>query len=695
MKDFIKKISGIGGSRAFLVSLCIVIGAGPFILFGHNSSTDGQISIYLSIGISMIFGIVASALSVGREHPRGRLRSIGIMLTIFLVMSSGIILLKPYIIWYLIWLVLTTFFFTLMGGYSPRMKTISYGAIIIGLYAALGYHANQPWWIEVVSLLAGAILFSTIDLIVLSILPFRALELQLADGYKELSEYFRLKSQLLVHKDPTLMRTRLAEKNVAVVSSLEKCQVLLNTYSQNVSQESLKKYTSSFVTLQNLHERAIASHANYESMYDDYQYHLVLEGFEELLYQLSRATARVSKSLINDIPYRHPVAIFWIIQSLRERVLILPEENRSTMELFLVNLTFSHDALLQIQSGKVPNSIPLLENQQLPFKQYISSLFDFDNARVRYAVRLSLGFVLAKLIAINIGLSNNDWLPLTVFFVSQTTYRGTRKRLKQRIEGTLIGVLVGGFFLMVLPTMLGKFIMLLTCIYCFFYWLKKSYSIAVIFISAFVLAVMQLLMSPQMTMIISRTISTLIGGLLVLIMTRFMWPDWQYKLLDSLSVRALDADADYFKSIFRRNKNSQDDLEYRIARRDAYLADNKIAEARASIQVEPGRHRDKLGQAIRLIYLNHALISHISALASHRNEHLPENDLIFESRKVIEAAFHIKDSNYSDSEYKDTSIEDLASLIDKLQSSIRTSRVHLSVYRLYFNIATVLSEILQ
>ncbi|HKK68457.1 MAG TPA: hypothetical protein VJ946_09595, partial [Bacteroidales bacterium] len=117
-----------------------------------------------------------------------------------------------------------------------------------------------------------------------------------------------------------------------------------------------------------------------------------------------------------------------------------------------------------------------------------------------------------------------------------------------------------------------------------------------------------------------RLVSTLIGALLSLSVIRLLWTQWQYKKLPVLLASALEKNTGYFKVILDEYKKSvfDDNLQYRIARREAHQADNALALAWQDVLSEPAKYRKFHHQAYRLTWLNHSLLSFISAFGAQR-----------------------------------------------------------------------------
>ena len=103
---------------------------------------------------------------------------------------------------------------------------------------------------------------------------------------------------------------------------------------------------------------------------------------------------------------------------------------------------------------------------------------------------------------------------------------------------------------------------------------------------------------------------------------------------------ALIKNTAYFTAILKEYKQpaNLDDLEYRIARREAHRSDNALVMVWRNMQLDPKKHQQLKKQAFRLTYLNHALLSYLSALGAHRNQ--LDNPQMIDFANLIHEALH-------------------------------------------------------
>ncbi|MDB4335155.1 FUSC family protein [bacterium] len=577
-------------------------------------------------GITLALGTVAAAIAETDDHPKGRIKALLLTLLSFLITTCSVVLLKPYPVIFTAGFILSTIMYVLIGGMGERYKGIAYGAILIGIYAMLGVHNSPTWYWEPVLLCGGALFYGLISLALLFFKPWRLLEEQLSDGFMALSEYLKEKSNLFpgLEDQENEIGHKLAVLNIKVVASLEKCKEVLNSYGQEVKdQKLLLPYLQRFMLLQSLHERAASSQERYEQLGKRTEYKEILEGFGELLNQLSQATKILAQSMLLGQDYRHPISIGWILSALEFEIEKMHSKDKQLLVLLLHNLTRSHVSLQKLNSNQESTSPPRLQQDDRTLWERIKDQLNWKHPRLKYAIRLSSCFLIGSLLVMAFELPKGEWIMLTSLFVNQPTYSETRRRLFQRVLGTISGVVLGVLIIQILPTQIGQTLLMLTSAYFFAYWRKSNYSLAVVFITIYVLGSNNLITHSGISMMGPRILATLTGALLAILSIRLLWPDWQHKRLPSLLSSALQSNALYFSSIIHAYQNpemiQQDDYQYRIARRRAHKADNQLTLSWQSMRLEPKKQKRLMQHAFTLTYLNHSLLSYLSALGARRD----------------------------------------------------------------------------
>lgn len=587
---------------------CLLI---PAELLFHNSF----------IGTTMALGVVAMALGETDVHPRGRMKSAGLTLILFFMVSSLVELLSPFPP-YFVWLIfISAFSLTIFGGMNARMQGVTFGTLLIFVYTMLGTGNAEKWVYQPVLYTIGAFAYSLVSILLLHYRPYRLLQEQLARGFHYLAEYIDLKANLFPSKLQVQMqiRNQLAQKNIELAQQIEVCKNNLYGYSAESSAEArsvVNVYYRKWFLLQEMQERAISSHEQYDLLSREVSNIELLEGFGQLMREIGKALHLFGDSLLTDQPYKHPLSLEWTLSAVQK---MLEEERGAshylTLSLLMKNLTGLEKNLREEETFSAQIDVTVFTSRK-PESTRLRSLLNPEHPRFKFAVRLTLSWLLGYGMMQLFHFEKGAWILLTSLIVFQQTYSATRMRLFHRVFGTLLGVILGVSLAHLLPTLAGQIVLLLTSIYLFFYWLKKNYIVAAIFITIYVLAAFNLLSDQGIAVMYPRIVDTLIGGAIAYLVVRFVWPDWQYKQLPGLLLTAVVKNKRYFESIYEGSVSEED---YLHNRRTAYNADNALTSAWKGMRLEPRHTRLYQERAFNLTNLNHALLSYISAFGVHKH----------------------------------------------------------------------------
>jgi uncharacterized membrane protein (TIGR01666 family) len=644
--------------------------------------------------VTLALGVLAGALSETDDHPRGRVKSLLLKVVAFGVSSLSVELLRPWPVLLGLGLGLSTIVFILVGGMGERYRGVTFGAILIGIYAMIGAEISPAWYWQPLLLPGGALFYGIISLILLYYRPYRLLDEQLGRGFEALSRYMDEKSGLFPSdkKQQREIRGKLALLNVEMVTTLERIKEVLNSYRDaNENDPQLKSRFHYFMILQGLHERAASAHERYDLLSNDTANIEIVELAGHTLHELSHASHKFADSLLMGTAFHNPAALKWVVDALAAKVEQLGLEKTHPVQLLVSNLTRAGVSFQRLYEIPKKSVLPRLSRDDRSLWKKFKAQLTFQHPRMRYAIRLALCFWLGFFISEFFDIDKGEWIVLTILFVLQPSYSATRRRLFQRVLGTITGV-VAGVLIVKLLTLPGQVVLMLASAYFFFAWLKKQYSVSVVFITIFVLCAFNLISSRGVLVMLPRLIDTLIGAFLALGTVRLLWPQWQYKRLPGLLTSALQKNIAYLKSILSEYESgtSDDNLDYRIARREAHQSDNLLALAWQDMQAEPrkyGRFRQK---AFKLTHLNHALLSFISAFGAHRELERPvDKSLLIVGREVLQ----VFDNDDSGKER----IDKITLIVQEIQNYLQSDlpAVDKQQFILLYNIADIERQLLE
>ena len=670
-------------------TLSIALLSIPFVVAGHSF-----------FAVTLALGALAGALSETDDHPKGRLKSLLLKVMSFGISSLSVELLRSWPVILGIGLAVSTIGFLLIGGISERYRGVTFGALLVGIYAMLGAEISPAWYWQPALLSGGALFYGMISLGLLYYRPWRLLEEQLARGFWALSVYLKEKASLFPsdERHQGEVRNRLALLNVKLVEALDRCKQVLNSYGDAMKDEApLRPYLHYFMVLQGLHERAASSHERYDLLSSDPANQELLEGIGQLMGQLAHASRLFADSLLTGVPYHHPVSLQWSVKALNDQLEKYRADEMHPLALLILNLSQSNETLQQIENIEQQSLIPRLEKESRTLKQRFLDQLSPRHPRLRHAIRLSICVFVGFVISEGLSITKGEWIILTSLFVCQPSYSETRRRLLQRVLGTISGVIGGVLIVQLLPTMPGQLLLMLVSSFAFFLWLKRNYSVSVVFITIFVLCAFNLIANKGVALMLPRLLDTIIGSALAVVSVRFLWPDWQHKRLPGLLSVAMSKNAAYFKEIIQVYYRSVtgDDLYYRIARREAHRADNALVLAWQDMQLEPRNYRQFRERAFTLTYLNHALLSYLSAFGAHRgHEAIRDEEMLCLAERVQTMLEHADQIYQLGNHYKNGQMDEIISEIS-LKVKQPGTGISRQQYILLYNIAEVAKKMME
>lgn len=153
-----------------------------------------------------------------------------------------------------------------------------------------------------------------------------------------------------------------------------------------------------------------------------------------------------------------------------------------------------------------------------PFKA-MGGKFTANSIFLRHSIKLAIIIPLAWLLGFHLLGSNQFWVPLTIAWISKPDYVGTIPRNLARIFGTILGVILVALVIAVFhPSQWAIVVICFLTIFGIYFNLFVNYAIAVSFITATILFLIEIVQPHNEYAILQERISaTLIGGILVLI----------------------------------------------------------------------------------------------------------------------------------------------------------------------------------
>lgn len=270
-------------------------------------------------------------------------------------------------------------------------------------------------------------------------------------------------------------------------------------------------------------------------------------------------------------------------------------------------------------------SLELRDLDPLNLKSYAASL-DFtlrrpETALIRHTVRATVLGLLGVAVFKLSGFPHGYWLPFTILVVLQPDFGSTREKAVQRVIGTLAGGLIASSLLWLhLPLALVLFAVAVT-IFLFGYYLKRSYGVAVVFITLMVVLMTESHHPVTLAFTLERMGSTLVGGVLALGAAWIFWPTWERSRFPPIFAKSLCANRAFLDQIVEYLRDGRSEDEPLVKARQA--AESANADAFSSLRRmigDPKNQQEGLQQSAALANGNQRIIDALVVVALHLNQ---------------------------------------------------------------------------
>ncbi|MFA9439349.1 YccS family putative transporter [Uliginosibacterium sp. sgz301328] len=600
--------------------------------------------------ISLILGVIASALAETEDRVIGRVQALAMTLVCFAVVTFSVQALFPYPWVFVVGLTVSTFGFVMLGAAGERYGTIAVASLVLAVYTMLSVDHQTaigatrdagplatilPFWRQSILLLAGAAWYGLISILAAALFSTRAARQSLSRVFNALSQYLALKAELLEPvggRDENAQRLALAEQNARLVRQLNRArEVLIRWVQGNRPTASGARHLKWYFLAQDVHERASSAHYPYKTLSSAFARSDILFRASRLMRLQAQACTRLADKIMAGTRFDYGqtgvVALDELAAALAH-IQAHPEQsnaplsetladlcrNITTIERLLANAG-NPDALEANADTSLRDSNPRTLREMW---RRIRLDLTPASGRFRHGLRLSLALATGYGLLHLFDLTQGYWVLLTTVFVCQPTYSGTWRRLGERVGGTVVGLVAAGLFITLFPNPTAQLALAVVAGVAFFILRSDRYPAATACITILVLVCFNQIGSGY-ALIWPRLADTVLGAIIAGAAVAIILPDWQSRRLHLVMARAIETSGIYLGVILDQYRSAKhDDLPYRIARRDAHNADADLSGALSAMLGEPGRHRLSPEFAFRFLCASHTLLGYISALGAHR-----------------------------------------------------------------------------
>ncbi len=616
----------------YTVRMIIIFGGTAFVpyLMGHQILT-----------IPLSLAVVAAGL--GDIDDRFSVRIMNMIYTYigFFITATAVQLLSPYPIIFACGLIVACIGWILLGSLGRRYASISYGCLVVTVYAMLGVHLFEPWYVQPALLVCGAAWYGLISTIFFLLFPIRRVQDQLSHCYSSLSDVLFAKSNLfdveMTAQSYQRSMIALSLENSRLVGMFNEMRAMLLTCLKgDRGRRETRRSLQYYFVAQDIQERANSSHFDHLKLTKIFEHSDIMFRFQRVISLQAKACKDLSDSILEGRCYQHCSNFEQKFHNLRislEKLQAQPHYQNSW-----INALFSlyHNLkAIDAQLSNIDTEQYIQHEQQLPIYHQINDddlkgwsdivvrvrqNLTPESVLFRHAIRLStvlfVGYILVEITHIPLGF----WILLTSLFVCLPNSNATKRRMYLRILGTFIGIILGYIVLYFVPSLMGQLLILTLSGALFLVLRSKQYAQATAFIT--ILALINFNFDGVgYEAAIPRLIDTIIGCFLAWLGIIFIFPDWKFRNLARTIQRSLEAQVNYLAEVVSQYHDGRNhSLNYRLVRRAANNIDAEIASLISTLETEPDYDPTQKELAFEFLCLSHTFLSYIAALGAHREQ---------------------------------------------------------------------------
>jgi len=589
--------------------------------------------------IPLFLGVIGCALAETDDSWKGRLLAVLVTLLSFSLVATTVEALHPYTQWLSLFMVAVTVVLIVLGCAGTRFASISYATLIFAIYTMIGLEQQSQtgvkFWHYAPVLLSGAVLYGTLSVLWYALFSQQPLQQSLARLFRTQCDYLKAKSALfepLHNLDLQALRLEIAQQNAQVVNALNDTKnIILHRVSGSRTSTKTRRYLKLYFLAQDIHERASSSHEPYQKLTEAFFHSDVLFRCLRLIRQQGDACKALGKAIELRQSFDYGAGHTQALEDLQASIAYLhQQQNPEWRELLRSLRALAHNlATLDQLLREAANPDALAINQDTAIFdrepknvseawERISQNINLESSVFRHALRMGVAVAAGLGVMHWLAPEQGYWILMTTVFVCRPHYGATRKRLVQRIIGTVLGLGLSWMLFQLAPLLWVQALFAIVAGVAYFATRTSQFTASTAFMTLMMLICFNQI-GHGYDLFLPRFLDTIVGSVIAGLAVFFILPDWQGRKLHKALARTLQANSQYLRHIMLEySQGKTDDMQYRIARRGAHNADAALTGSLSNMLKEPGHFRRQSDLGFRFLLLSHTLLGYISALGAHR-----------------------------------------------------------------------------
>lgn len=597
-----------------------------FVLVGAVVALSGQ----LDWAVGLFLGVIAGGLVDVDHRLLGRFRYMLGVTLLFAVVSVAVEW-SARSSWALMGVMtLLAFVMTFLGAVDGRYRTVAFGGLVVALYTLLIYQDELAWFVSPALIVAGALGYQLVGLVVHALMPNRPVQADLVALFEALSAFMAVKASFF-NPDEVVeigaLQAQLARKNGALVAVMNRCRVsLFRRLGHERVRLRTRRQLQEYWLAQEMHERVNSSHVDYQRLARDWGDCDVLFRIGGLIALQSRVCGQFARVLEGEAQADFSARLERALVGLRLALARQQERpNALVVGQIVENLAQVNgllEALLQGVEVKAARRAQIMADEVNGWRAVVGLLgrnLTLRSRDCRHALRMALLTLGISGVVEGLDLPLGYWILLTAVFVMRPNYVATQARLRHRIVGTFLGVVLAWALEGIGLNAGGLIVLMVGANVGFFYTLNVNYRLATLLITLQALLGFMLLGMHVEATLFLRLVYTALGAGAAWMAVSWLFPDWRYWSAREAVDKAIFEAGQYLQAIVAEFSGiSEGDAQYRLARRRAHEQVSQFALVVEEMAALPRRYGRQLPWAEAVLAQLSRVLSELSALGAAR-----------------------------------------------------------------------------
>ena len=595
---------------------------------------------YSELAPSIVVGVFLNAPGDIPGSLKRKINAILISIGLTMLVTCVILFFKPYLVPLLVAMAIISFVVSLISVYGFRASLVSFSGLLSMVLALAVQKESTAEIFNHVGLMGiGGLWYLFVSFTFQKLAPKKDNNQLLSDTLALIGEYLKLRARLLTKKNKR--ETLITEALVLQTQINEKHETLREVLYVERKKSGRSHYDEKqlliFISTINIFELIEAKHLDYNEIdrlfIDKKDF---LKAFKNLNKVLGNHLIKLSDLLIQKrkIPNKNVLldALAKANDAISDYVndVTLPKAREGA--LVLKNLYDYQELLLEEVRAIRRVMANVREASQVSLKRQDASQFltlqeyrlnviiqnlSFSSNLFRHALRFTVAVLFAFILGTVLEIHNTYWIVLTILVIMRPNYGLTKERSKDRIIGTLIGATVAISIVLLTQNVVVYATMAIVSLIFAFALIQENYKFAAALITINVIFVYSLINPDAFEVIQYRVTDTIIGAIIAIVANYLLWPSWEVNNLKDVLLNAVKKNTSYLlatKDLYHAKKQNQ--LAYKVARKDAFLAISNLNAAFQRLTQDPKSKQREFQLIYSLVTLNQTMVSATASIGS-------------------------------------------------------------------------------